>query len=148
MQAGHVTFKEVKHPLTQGLVAHLQSIHIHSTEYGFRQRVVLLSTSLDGITSNAHSWTWLVSKFPRISFLLAIRPSVDNNHSRNHTFFSSTTAGQISPMVYSAGLLADIYHPMPHERSKFVDVPRIHVEPTSPRAKICRIERYNNARYF
>jgi hypothetical protein len=133
MRAEHVFRKEGKRPLTstKDLFATLQSIHIHSTEYGCRQRVVLLSTSIDSVTSNALPWVWLVNGFPGVSFLLAIRPPEDSNHSSYHTFLSPTTTGKLLRWsFYSVDLLASPYHPMPHARSAFVNVPRIHVNPS------------------
>jgi hypothetical protein len=117
MRAEHVFRKEGKRPLTstKDLFATLQSIHIHSTEYGCRQRVVLLSTSIDSVTSNALPWVWLVNGFPGVSFLLAIRPPEDSNHSSYHTFLSPTTTGKLLRWsFYSVDLLASPYHPMPH----------------------------------
>jgi hypothetical protein len=85
-----------------------------------RTRVVIMGTSIDHATSNPLSWSWLVNAFPKISFLLAVSPPRDGNHSGVPTFSVRTTTDDVLWCVYDVDLLAALYQPLPHEQTILV----------------------------
>jgi hypothetical protein len=59
----------------------LDTVNLASRIYGnHRLHVVLMGSSVDSMTSNLLSWTWLTNEFPEIPFSLAIVLSNDDNH--------------------------------------------------------------------
>jgi hypothetical protein len=127
LKATKVIFKQGIHSSVQDLMACLQSVHVVSSDTR-RRRVVLVGISIDAITCNPLSWTWLVNRFPGISFMVAIFLPPDDNHANVPSCLTSASGATVRWSLYSVDPFAALYHPLPHKQSEGLEMPGAHVD--------------------